>query len=312
MTARPTAREWALFALLSVFWGSSYLFIKLGIETLSPFTLIACRLFFGLLVLGIALRLARVTLPRDRATYGKLLIMALFNIVIPFSLITWGERYIDSSLAAILQATTPLFTIVIASLALSEEAISLNRLVGLILGFGGVVILLGRGLGAGGQNQVIGELAVAVSSLSYALGNVFVRLRMRGLHPTVPAFFQVGIAFVIVTSLALAFEQPIRLPSNPTALFSVVWLGLFGSAFAYLIYFRLVHVLGPTRLSLITYVMPIVAIALGVAIRGEVIDGQTVVGTAIVLGGVGLVNSRYGRRRIFGRTAAEVPPVAGA
>jgi drug/metabolite transporter (DMT)-like permease len=309
MTSRPTTRDWLLFGCISVFWGSSYLFIKLGIETLSPFTLIACRLCFGASVLAIALRVARVTLPRDRTSYGKLVVMALFNIVIPFSLITWGERYIDSSVAAILQATTPLFTIIIASLALSEEAMTLNRLVGLIVGFGGVVILLGRALGGGGSDQIVGEVAIAISSLSYAIGNVFVRLRMRGLHPAVPAFFQVGIAFVIVATLAVAFESPVHLPDNAQALFAVIWLGVFGSALAYLIYFRLVHVLGPTRLSLITYLMPVVAIALGIAVRGERLDVREVIGTGIILGGVGLVNSGFGKRRLFGRAAAEVPPV---
>jgi drug/metabolite transporter (DMT)-like permease len=310
MTSRPTTRDWLLFGCISVFWGSSYLFIKLGIETLSPFTLIACRLFFGAVILAVALRLARVTLPRERSTYGKLVIMALFNIVIPFSLITWGERYIDSAVAAILQATTPLFTIIFASLALSEEALTLNRLVGLIIGFGGVVILLGRALGGGGGDQIVGEVAIALSSLSYAAGNVFVRLRMRGLHPTVPAFFQVGIAFVIVAALAVVFESPVHLPADFQALFSVVWLGVFGSALAYLIYFRLVHVLGPTRLSLTTYVMPIVAIALGLAVRGERLDIRELVGAGVILGGVGLVNSGFGKRRLFGRTPAEVPPVA--
>ena len=235
------------------------------------------------------------------------MVMAFFNIVLPFSLITWGERFIPSNLAAILQATTPLFTIVIASLALAEEAITLNRLVGLIIGFGGVVILLGRGLGGGGGDQLIGEVAIALSSLSYAIGNVFVRLKMRGQHPTVPAFFQVGIALVAVTVLALVFESPIKLPSTPSALFAVVWLGVFGSAFAYLIYFRLVHVLGPTRLSLITYLMPIVAIVLGFLVLGEVIDLQTFVGTAVILTGVGLVNSRFGRRKLFGRSPAPAP-----
>jgi drug/metabolite transporter (DMT)-like permease len=310
MTSRPTTRDWLLFGCISLFWGSSYLFIKLGIETLSPFTLIACRLFFGAAVLAVALRLARVTLPRDRATYGKLVVMALFNIVIPFSLITWGERYIDSSVAAILQATTPRFTIIIASLALSEEAMTLNRLVGLVIGFGGVVILLGRALGGGGGDQIVGEVAIAISSLSYAAGNVFVRLRMRGLHPTIPAFFQVGIAFVIVAVLAVAFESPVHLPADAQALVAVVWLGVFGSALAYLIYFRLVHVLGPTRLSLTTYVMPIVAIALGIAVRGERLDIREIIGTGVILGGVGLVNSGFGKRRLFGRAPAEVPPAA--
>lgn len=310
MTSRPTSRDWLLFGLISFFWGSSYLFIKIGIETLSPLTLIAGRLFFGSLVLGVALKLARVSLPRDRATYGKLVVMAVFNIVLPFSLITWGERYIDSSLAAILQATTPLFTIVIASLALAEEAITLNRLVGLIIGFGGVVVLFSRGLSGGSTSSMPGEIALVLSSLSYAVGNVFVRVRMRGFHPTVPAFFQVSFALLITSALALILESPIHLPDSPRALFAVVWLGVFGSSLAYLIYFRLVHVLGPTRMSLITYVMPIVGIVMGVLVLNETIDLRTVIGTGIVLAGVGLVSSRRGARRLFGRAVVKVPPDA--
>jgi drug/metabolite transporter (DMT)-like permease len=242
--------------------------------------------------------------------------MAVFNIVLPFSLITWGERYIDSSLAAILQATTPLFTIVIASLALAEEAITLNRLVGLIVGFGGVVVLFSHGLSGGSTSSLPGEIALVLSSVSYAAGNVFVRLRMRGFHPTVPAFFQVSFALLITSVLALVLESPIHLPDTPRALFAIVWLGVFGSSLAYLIYFRLVHVLGPTRMSLITYVMPIVGIVLGMLVLNETIDLRTIAGTAVILAGVGLVNSRRGARRVFGRAAepkaakipAEAPP----
>jgi drug/metabolite transporter (DMT)-like permease len=310
MTSHPTSRDWLLFGLISFFWGSSYLFIKIGIETLSPLTLIAGRLFFGSLVLGLALRLARVPLPRDRATYGKLAVMAVFNIVLPFSLITWGERYIDSSLAAILQATTPLFTIVIGSLALAEEAITLNRLVGLIVGFGGVVVLFSHGLSGGSTSSLPGEIALILSSISYAAGNVFVRVRMRGFHPTVPAFFQVTFALLITTVLALVLESPIHLPDTPRALFAIVWLGVFGSSLAYLIYFRLVHVLGATRMSLITYVMPVVGIVMGVLVLSESIDLRTVLGTAIILAGVGLVSSRRGARRLFGRAVAKAPAEA--
>ena len=128
---------------------------------------------------------------------------------------------------------------------------------------------------------------------------------MRGLHPTVPAFFQVSIALVITAALALIVESPVQLPDTPTELFAVLWLGVFGSSLAYLIYFRLVHVMGPTRISLITYVMPIVGIVLGVLVLDESIDLRTIVGTAIILGGVGLVNSRRGARRLFGRAAPE-------
>jgi drug/metabolite transporter (DMT)-like permease len=303
VSTRPTTRDWLLFGLISLFWGSSYLFIKIGVETLQPFTLIAGRLFFGSLVLGVALIVVRAPLPRDRVTYAKLVFMAIFNIVVPFSLITWGEQYIDSSLAAILQATTPLFTIVIASLALAEEAITVKRLVGLIIGFGGVVVLFSHGQSGGRGDSLQGEIALVLSSLSYAVGNVFVRVRMRGFHPTVPAFFQVSIAFVMISVMVLLFESPIRLPGDARAWFAVIWLGVFGSSLAYLIYFRLVHVLGATRLSLITYLMPIVGIVLGLLVLNETIDIRTVVGAAIILAGVGLVNSRRPSRTLYGRSA---------
>lgn len=303
MSTRPTTRDWLLFGLISVFWGSSYLFIKIGVETLQPFTLIAGRLFFGSLVLGAALLVIRAPLPRDRGTYAKLLFMAVVNIVVPFSLITWGEQYIDSSLAAILQATTPLFTIVIASLALTEEAITVNRLIGLIIGFGGVVVLFSHGLTGGRGDSLLGELALVLSSLSYAIGSVFVRVRMRGFHPTVPAFFQVSIAFLIILVLTLVFESPVHLPDTARAWFAVIWLGVFGSSLAYLIYFRLVHVLGATRISLITYVMPIVGIVAGVLVLNETIDIRTVLGAAIILAGVGLVNSHGASRTLYRRSA---------
>jgi drug/metabolite transporter (DMT)-like permease len=312
MAARPSTLDWFLFGLISFFWGSSYLFIKIGVETMPPLTLIAGRLFFGSLVLGAALLIVRSPLPRERSTYAKLVFMALINIVIPFTLITWGEQYIDSSLAAILQATTPLFTIVIASLALSEEAITLNRLVGLILGFGGVVVLFSHGLSGSGTNSLQGEIALVLSSLSYAIGGVFVRVNMRGLHPTVPAFFQVTIALLITAGLALLIESPVQLPDTATELFAILWLGVFGSSLAYLIYFRLVHVMGPTRISLITYVMPIVGIVLGLLVLNETIDLRTIVGTAIILAGVGLVNSRRGARRLFGRTPTTEAPITEA
>ncbi len=306
MTPRPTTRDWLLFGLISLFWGSSYLFIKIGVQTLEPFTLIALRLFFGVLILAVALRLSHAPIPRDRTTYGKLVVMAVFNIVIPFSLITWGEQYIDSSLATILQATTPLVTIVIASTVLTEEAITVNRLVGLIVGFAGVIVLLSHGLTGGRGESTLGEIAILGASVSYAAGNVFVRVNMRGHHPTVPAFFQVGIALVIVSALMVLFESPVQLPTTGLAWFAVLWLGVFGSSLAYLIYFRLVHVLGPTRLSLITYIMPIVGIVLGVAVLNETIDLRTLAGTAIILGGVGLVNGSRSSRRIFGRKLAAV------
>ena len=298
MTGRISRLDWVLFFTLALVWGSSYLFIKIGIESLSPLTLIACRLGIATLILGIVLAVGREALPRSRGIYLRLVVMALLNIVMPFSLIAWGEHYIDSGLAAVLQAVTPLFTLILAALILDDERITVNRLVGLAVGFGGVIVLVSRSLGGPTGDQAgLGDLALVGSSAAYAAGNVFVRSQLRGLGPVVPAFFQVSIAFVIIASLGLVFEQPIRLPSRPEAILAVVWLGVLGSACAYLIYFRLVHRLGPTRLSLITYLMPIVGVSLGVAVLGERVDGRVFVAAALILAGVALVNVRLGRVR---------------
>jgi drug/metabolite transporter (DMT)-like permease len=291
-----------LFAVLALSWGSSYLFIKIGVGSLPPFMLIAGRLGIGALLLGIVLAIAREPLPRDRVTYGKLLIMAIVNIAIPFTLITFAERSIDSVLAVILNATVPLFTIVIAAAVLPEEAITVGRVAGLGVGFVGVVVLVGRGLGADiAGDGPWGELALLGSSFCYGLGNVYSRRAVPGLRPMVPAFFQVFLAFLITATMSLLLEQPWAVRPAPEAVFAVVWLGILGSALAYLIYFRLLRAWGPTRLSTVAYLLPLVGIVLGVVILGEAIDARILLGTALILGGVALVNSRRGRRRLAGR-----------
>ncbi len=301
MTSGISRLDWALFFVLATVWGGSYLFIKIGIESLSPLTLVACRLGIATVTLGLVLGLARERLPRERGTYARLIVMACLNIVIPFSLIAWGERYLDSGLAAVLQAITPLFTLVFAALALDDERISPSRLAGLAVGFGGVVVLVSHSIGSPAGDQAwLGDVALIGSSVSYGAGNVFVRSQMRGLRPMVPAFFQVSIAFLIIAPLAIIFEAPLRLPSRPEAIFAVLELGLLGSALAYLIYFRLVHRLGPTRLSLITYLMPIVGVSLGVVVLGEAFDARVFLAGGLILAGVALVNvplDRLRRRR---------------
>lgn len=303
--ADSSVTDWLLFGLLGLFWGSSYLFIKIGVETLPTFTLIAGRLGIGTLLIGVVLLAAREPLPRERRMYGHLLVLALVNIVVPFTLITWGEQSIESALASILNSTVPLFTIVLAALVLHDEPITVNRLVGLAVGFAGVVILTSRNLGSAAGGNPVGELAILGSSLSYACGNVYARRMVHGLRPMVPAFFQVSIAFLVTATLALLTERPFGLSLRADALFAVGWLGVFGSGFAYLVFFRLLRSWGSTRTSLVAYVLPIVGIVLGFVVLGETIDARILAGTALIVGGVALVNSRYGTRRLYGRRPAE-------
>ena len=308
----PGARlDWILFGLLGLFWGSSYLFIKIGVESIPPLTLVAGRLAIGALILGIVLRASRVTLPRDRRIYGHLAVMACINIAIPFSLITWGEQSIDSALAAVLNSTVPLFTIWLAALVFPTEALTVNRLVGVVVGFAGVVVVVGLGSGAEeGLAGLAGEIALIGSSLSYALGAVYARRFVHGLTPTVPAFFQVAFACLITGSLALTLEAPWTLTPATEAIVAIVWLGIVGSSMAYLIFFRLIRDWGPTRTTLVAYLLPIVGIVLGAVVLGEVIDARMIIGTALVIGGVALVNSRRWSRRLFARSGAEAPPIA--
>lgn len=303
--------DWILFGLLGLFWGSSYLFIKIGVETLPTFVLIAGRLGIGALLLGTVLLVARQPLPREPRMYGHLLVMAFINIVIPFTLITWGEQSIDSALAAILNSTVPLFTIVLAAALFADEAITVNRLVGLVVGFAGVVILTSRSLGGASESSLLGELAMIGSSISYALGNVYARKMVHGLRPMVPAFFQVFIAFLATATLALLTEDPFAISLRPDAAFAIVWLGILGSGLAYLVFFRLLRDWGSTRTSLVAYLLPIVGIVLGYLVLDETIDARIGLGTALIIGGVGLVNSRRGSRRLYGRQPAVAGPVGG-
>ena len=303
--AEPATRsQWLIFLALGFMWGSSYLFIKLAVDDFGTFTLVALRLAVGAALLWIVLRLAGQELPRQRRIYGHLVVMAIVNIVIPFALITWAERSVDSSIAAILTSAVPLFAIVIAPLFLHDEPIRVNGVAGLAVGFVGVIVLTARDLSTAGSD-LTGEIALLGAALSYAVGAVYARHNMRGVPPMIPAVFQVTFALLIAGTIAILFEHPWDARPDAEAVLSIVWLGLLGSGLAYLAMFRLLASWGATRTTLVAYEIPIVGIILGFLVLQEPIDGRLLVGTALVVGGVALVNSRFGKRRLFGR----VPPV---
>ncbi|MFN2484009.1 MAG: DMT family transporter [Candidatus Limnocylindria bacterium] len=309
--------DWLVFAALGLMWGSSFLFIKIGVETLTPFTLVAGRIAIGATVLAAIVAATRQPLPRNRAVYGHIAVVAMLGMVIPFSLITWGERTIDSALAAILNATVPLFVIVLAALALRDEPITINRLFGLVLGFGGVVLLMSPELASGAGGDLAGQLAIVASSVSYAAGNVYARRFVRDVRPLVIAFFELSFALIAALFLTLMFERPWDLAVDGSAIFAVAWLGVFGSGIAFIAWFWLLARWGSTRSSLVAYVLPVVGIVLGVVVLGETIDPAVIGGTALIIGGIALVNTHFGQRHVFGRARpaetdeADRPVVAG-
>ena len=301
--------NWALFLALGFMWGTSYLFIKIGVETLPTFTLVATRLGIGLIFLASVVAIAREPLPRNPRIYGHLFVMAVVNVAIPFALITTAEQSVDSALAAILNGAVPLFVIVIAALFLHDEPITVNRLVGLGVGYAGVIILVGRSLGTGGESSFGGELALIGSTASYGVGAVYARHNVRGLRPMIPALFQVTFGFLITGVIALVTENPFAVEWSGRSVFAVVWLGLLGSGLAYLCFFRILQAWGATRTSMVAYLLPVVGIVAGAVVLEEVVDAGVLAGTALVIGGVALVNSPFGRRRLFGRGTA---PATGA
>jgi len=285
--------DWLLFVLLGFFWGSSYLFIKIGVEAgLQPFTLVTLRLLIGFALLVSVAAAARVRLPRRLGTYGHLLVIAVLSVGLPFSLISWAEQSVDSTLAAVINGAVPLFVIVIAATTLPDEPFTRARVAGLLIGFVGVAILVGFDPAVLAGTAVLPALALMGSSVSYAAGGVYARRFLNDVRPMINALFEVGFALVIVGVLAFFLDGPISLPAQADAWLAVIWLGLLGSGLAFLTFFRLLGRWGATRTSLVAYLLPIFGIVLGALVLGEAVGLRLVIGTALVIGGIAIVNLR--------------------
>ena len=302
-----TRLDWLLFVLLGFFWGSSYLFIKIGVDAgVQPFTLVSLRLLIGFALLAVVVAVAREALPRDPRPYGHLAVMGFFSVALPCMLITWAEQSVDSSLAAVLTGAVPLFTIPIAALMLGDERITLNKLIGIAIGLVGVAIVVGFDPSTLTGSELVAEIALVGAAASYAVGGVYARRTMHGLRPMIPAVLQVAIALVMVAIPALVLEQPFQRGLAPEAILSVLWLGLLGSGLAYLVFFRLLARWGATRTTLVAYLLPIWGIVLGAIVLSEPIGAGLVLGTALVIGGIGLVNARRSLRPSFRRGQTSV------
>ncbi|MGD8730493.1 MAG: EamA family transporter [Anaerolineales bacterium] len=284
-------RSWGAFLLLGSIWGSSFLWIKIALDELGPFTLVGFRLLFGALGMLLVLLVRRPAFPRDSKTWLMLALMGLTNTALPFVLISWGEIMIDSSVASILNSTTPLFTLVIAHFFLSDERMTVPRALGLVLGFVGILLLFSRDLGLQGfQTGLMGQAAVLAAAISYAGSSVFARRAFRKVPLLIQAAVPLFAADVLIWGGALAIESPLKLPDLPITWIALVWLGLLGSCVAYLLYFYLINNEGSTRSTLVTYMFPVIGVALGVLFLNEKLDMRLIIGALMVVAGIGVVN----------------------
>lgn len=282
-----------LFWGLGLIWGSSFLWIKIAVQEVDPFTLVGWRLLFGTAGMVAVILLRRPAFPKAGMTWLFLAALGILNTALPFVLISWGEKSIDSAVASILNSTVPLFTLVIAHLFLHDERITVRKAVGLVIGFGGVLALMARDLEAGNLRAgVLGQAAVLLAAVSYASASVFARRTMREISPLVQAFVPMAFADAIVWTAATQVGNPGRLPAIPITWVALLWLGLLGSCVAYLLYYNLLHSVGATRAVMVTYVFPVVGVALGVLFLGELADWHLLAGAALVVASIAVVNWR--------------------
>lgn len=281
-----------ILLLLGSIWGASYLFIKVGGESVPPVTLVMMRTTIAGLVLFLTLNLRREKLPPINAPIWKwLAALGLFNSVIPYTLITWGEIYISSGLAAILVGAMPIFTILFAHWLTHDEKLTPRKIAGVVAGFVGVVILfLPDFLNAASAN-LYGGLAVVGAAISYAFATIIARRHLKGQSHVTTSFGQMLMASIILIPASLLLDRPWTLTPTPIALGAIVTLAVLGTAFAYLMYFWLIANVGATRTSLVTFISPVIAVILGAVILGEKLEWTTGVGLVLIIVGVGLVTN---------------------
>ncbi len=324
-----------MFLTLSVIWGSSFMWIRIGLdEGAAPMAIVSMRTLFAAVLLGAVLLARRGRLPLRWNLWKRMIFLGATNIVVPFALIAWGQQYIPSGMASILNAMVPLFTIFFAAAALADEHITAAKLGGLGIGFLGVIVLALPSLEAAGADEdaalaVAGMLAVAGASVFYGVASVYTRRRVTGMpiieqpdgtmRAPLPVEISLGstvAAFLMITLAALVFERPegglLTVPDSAIGWVALLWLGVLGTGVAYLIFFRIIERWGATRTTLVTYVIPLVAIALGFIFLGERLRPLELVGAALIIAGVVLVNARYGQRPLFGAARAEAEARAQA
>lgn len=283
--------------LLALIWGSSFLLIKFAIEGLSPTQVVLGRLAAGAAVLLVILAVRGERLPTDRAVWGHLALLGIVANIIPFFLFAWGEQRITSGMAGILNGTTPLFTLAFALLALSEERWSPQRFAGLLLGFVGVVVVVGPWNTDGRVNAVSGQLACLGAAACYGVTFVYTRrfLANRGYPPLALSAAQL-LAATVMLGLAAPVVARGSMELTGLVVFSVLALGAVGTGLAYLLYYRLISEAGATTASMVTYLIPIVAVALGVMVQNDPVTWNLFVGAAIVIMGAALAEGRLGLR----------------
>lgn len=292
---RPmAARDWAQLVLLSVLWGGSFLFIGVAVKEIPPLLIVTVRVGLAAAALWITLRLLGVAAPRGPSQWRALLGMALLNNVVPFSLFAWAQAHIASSVASILNATTPLFLVLVAHVFTADEKVTPGRVFGVVSGFLGVAVMLGAAPSLGSGTEILAEAACLAAALCYAVSNVYARrFKPMGIQPLAIAAGQTTVSFLVMLPVTLVVVQPWTItPASPLAWACVAALALPSTAFAYVLFFRILASAGATNLGLVTFLIPVTAVMLGVVVLGEVLALRHLAGMAMIALGLAAIDGR--------------------
>lgn len=311
-----TSGEWGSLLALSVLWGGSFFFTGVAIRELPSLTIVLLRVGLAALILLAVLRALGMELPNDRRIWAALVGMGLLNNVVPFSLIVWGQSHIASGLASILNATTPLATVLVAHVLTRDERMTPGRLAGVIVGFVGVVVMIGPAALEGFGTNLLAQLACLAAAVSYAFAGVFGRrFKRMGVPPLATAAGQVTASALMLLPIALVVDRPWTLAAPSVAASgAVLSLAALSTALAYVLYFRILATAGATNLLLVTFLIPVSAILLGSLVLGERLDPTHFLGMALIGAGLAAIDGRLiermtpARRSPHPRTRESRPP----
>jgi len=289
------APEYVLLLVLAILWGASYTFIRLGVATIPPVTLIVARTLIGGGLLFALLAARGIAMPHDMASWRRFALQALLNSVIPFTLIAWAEQTVDAGLATILCSTSPIFTFLITFAVTRHEPATLTKLFGVVAGIGGICLIIGVEALSGIGEALVADLALAASSLCFAGAAIFGR-GFGKLDPMVPATGSMLCGGIVLIPVSLVAESPWTIAPSANSVLALLALSVFSTAFAFVLYFRLVRTLGSVGVTAQSYLRVPVGVAIGIGFLSEPLTLTTLIGLACVVAGVAAMLAQPAQR----------------
>ncbi|MGC1528759.1 MAG: DMT family transporter [Phormidesmis sp.] len=287
-------RQWLLLCVPAFFWGSAFIFMEIALPTLSPLIIVAGRMGIAAIVLNAIILLQGYRWPQRKRVWLECAALSVVNNLLPFGFVVWGQQYINASLASILIASAPVFTVVIASLV-GKERLTLMRAAGVLVSFSGVVVLIGPQVLRGLDLRGMGEIAMLCAALCYSLAGFWGR-RFQAVPAQLVSTMTITMGALIVVPLMFALESPLELDWQWSAGLSVVALGVFSTAIAYIVYFKLLADVGVVNTSLVSFLVPLSALVMSLVFLKERLSTEAILGMSLILIGLGVLDGRLLKR----------------